>query len=517
MPSVSVTIDVPPLVLAEHDRQGERATFTAGQTTYVVQIPWDREAQQEVVVRHAGKVFIDQFHLASQAARQRAASNATLRCGLAAPVIEAHLQGLREAALALLDAGDTASTDSPALAPTGADYDDAIALLRSPDLLDRMAADLETLSWVGEEPMKRLLLLAAVSRKLPEPVWMALSASEGVGTSNALSLVAEVTPPEEVVQVSRLTGHALYYQDENALRHKLLVIDDADALPAEVVVALSLLQQRGVLSVQQVPRHNLSGSARTQTNEVRGPVAVVTATAGALDHQLLAHCCVVATDESPEHTARVLAAQRRMLALPGMGRSDPTRTAITRRHHHLHRLLASRPVVIPYAERIVFPAVTVQHRRDQDHFFGLIKASALLHQHQRLSDRGHVVADERDFQIAQGLAGAAGITDDADIGHHARTLLTALRAAQMTTFTMDDCVRLLPQWTRYAFRNALGDLMALDHVASGRGGQGRQRRYALVGEAAATSHGAIRLQPVGDLAKVGENNFTKFTPVTASG
>ena len=132
-PPTSVTIEIPPLVLAEHDRQGERATFTAGPTTYVVQIPWDRDAQQEVVIRHAGKVFIDQLHMASAAARQRAAGNAALRCGLPAPLIDAHLLALREAVLALLDAGNSASDAPLALAPTGADYDEAMGLLRSPE------------------------------------------------------------------------------------------------------------------------------------------------------------------------------------------------------------------------------------------------------------------------------------------------------------------------------------------------------------------------------------------------
>ena len=244
---------------------------------------------------------------------------------------------------------------------------------------------------------------------------------------------------------------------------------------------------------------------------------MVTTTAGALPERLASACCLVAADESPQHTQRVLAAQRRMAAQPGMGLSEPARAAIRRRHHHLARLLASRPVVIPFADRIAFPALTIQHRRDQRHLLGLISASALLHQHQRLTDRGHVVADERDFHLALALAGAAGIGADTSMGRNARLLLDALTQAQASTFSLNDCQRLLPQWGRTMFRSAITELMRLDYVASTRGGRGRAHDYTLLSADVGTAPSVIRLLPVGQMVALGFPEKTNFSSDVATG
>jgi len=514
-PPTSVTVEVPPLDLIGHDRQAERATFTAGPSTYVVDVPWDREAKQEVTLRHAGKVFLDTFHLGSAGDRQRAAANAALRCGVPAAVIEAHLTELREQTLALIEADDAAPAAT--LMTTGAEYDEALALLRRPDLFDVLAADLETLGWVGEAEQKRLLLLTSTSRKLPAPLWSALVGS--TAATPALRLVAELTPPEDVVHLSRVSVAALYYEDEHALRHRLLVIDEADELAPEVATTLAVLHERGAISSAHVPRHNLSGSARTRTVEVRGPVALLTATSGGLSERLLGRCCLVPVDESPEQTARVLAAQRRLHAEPGLHATGAKRTAIVRRHHALQRLLQARPVVVPFIERLVFPSVTVQHRLDQERFLGLIAASALVHQHQRLSDRGHVVADERDFKVALALASTAGIGADPGLGRTAAQLLAALVEAKVPTFSMEQCQQYLPHLSRTSLRNAVADLITLDYVASPRSGRGKQREYVLLPGAAAVVAGgpSISLHPVGWLAQVGTSESANFTPVTSSG
>ena len=60
-----------------------------------------------------------------------------------------------------------------------AERQEALALLRSPELMDRIARDLDTLGYVGEESNKKLGYLIAVSRKLPEP----LSATCGLARS----------------------------------------------------------------------------------------------------------------------------------------------------------------------------------------------------------------------------------------------------------------------------------------------------------------------------------------------
>ena len=233
--------------------------------------------------------------------------------------------------------------------------DEALALLRAPDLVERIAGDLDRLGWVGEPEAKRLAYLAATSRKLADPMWALLVTSPGAGAHPGLDLIAALTPPEEVVHVSRLTDSALYYQDANALRHKLLAIDEAGSLTAEVLLALRVLQTRGALSISHVNRSPIPGAARAEVIEARGPVAVLTAATDGIDAHFRDRCVLIPADESPEQTARVLAAQRRLRADPALATVDGERASIIRRHHALQRLLLRRSVLVPYAERIEFP------------------------------------------------------------------------------------------------------------------------------------------------------------------
>ena len=495
------------LTLVSHDRHTERATFTSGPLTYVIEVPHDDQTSRlDVVIRHAGHVHRDVVDLAVDAARTRFAGNAALRCRVEVATITTHLSLLLAEVRRLVAREAAPVVDERAAVPAGPERDAALALLRDQTLLDRLASDLTTLGWIGEDAAKQVLLLTAISRKLPEPLWAIRTASREITGSHGLDLIAALTPAEDLIHVSRLTNAALAYQDAHALHHKLLVIDEATALTPEVLLALRVLRHRGALSQAVVPRHNLSGSSRTQTIEVRGPIAVLSATAGRLDDALTASCCLVPVDESADQTARVLAAERVRYAQPGGGCDAATRTAIIQHHHTLNRLITRRPVVIPFADRIQFPATTLRSRSDQARFLGLIAASALLHQYQRLTDRGHVVADVRDFDLAVSLASTAsiGVEHDHDLGRPATVLRTALQRAGLTSFTNDTVRSLLPHWGRTSFRSGVADLIDHGYVTADTGGKGTTGRYTLVATSTEPSPRArlITLRPVTTAAEV---------------
>jgi hypothetical protein len=506
------------LTLVEHDEATGLATFRAGTAIYVVDVPWDSSSFLEVSLRHNGQVHRDRFDVAVEAQRRRFASSAALRTAVAMERIEPHLIALLDAVRAL-----TAAPGGPAQSLALADLlpsDRAAALdhLAAPDLMQRIRDDLSDLGWVGEDDAKTLLYLAATSRKLASPVWASLMASPGAGKSHGLDLIAELMPPEDLVQVSRLTDAALYYQDQGGLAHKLLIVDEADALSPDVIVALRVLKTRGALSLSHADRSGPSGQVRTKTIEARGPVAVLTSTAGTLEPQLLSRCVEVPVDESPAQTQRILAAQQRLHADPSWLRAGGRREAILARHRTMQRLLASLPVVIPFAQQIEFPATSVRHRREHERFLGLIEASALLHQHQRLKDRGTVIATEADFHLAASLVARELAAAHQGLGQHARSLLDLLVSRGVTTATMEDLAALRPEWSRYTFRAALTELMALDFITSPGGGRGKRREYRLaVSGGPTTTAPGVRLRPVGELATVGEPRFTNTSPSASAG
>jgi hypothetical protein len=471
-------------VLVQHDRVTELATFRVGDLGYTVEVRDDAEARIEVRISQGTSVHRDHVLISSEPQRRRLASTAAQRFKLPAARIEAHLAHLHGAIIALAEQAATLPAPAaPTSSLTPAKHSDALALAKAPDLLERIGADLGTMGWIGDDIAKRTLFLAALSRKLDRPLWVAYAAASPGACGPGLNAIAAITPPEDRIHVSRLTDNALFHADPAALRHKLLVIDDGSAITAAVATALKVLRQRGGLSASQVQRDPIRGEMRTTFTEVHGPLAVLTATDGSLDENLRRHLVEVAADESPAQVSQELADRSRRLADPTSAQASTRRHQVVERLQNLQRVLAPRPVVVPFAERIPVPNFSARSRRDHETLLTLIAAHALLHQHQRLSDRGCVVATNADFDAAAALVYGSAAAGDDGLGRHAQRLLTGLWQAQATTFTMDDLCKLLPDWTRYAFRAALDELVRLDYVASPRGGRGKLREYRLLANA----------------------------------
>ena len=499
IPTDTVTTDTSAVLeLVHHDRSQELATFRAGALTYVMEAPTNGRTVLDVTVRHGDQVQRDRFDLNVPAARDRFAGCAALRCGLSAPLIAGHLTELlhRVHDLAEADAVHTRSIPSGTVASDAAEVQE---WLTAPDLLERIAADLDTLGWVGEDAAKRLAYLVSISRKLPMPLWCQRLVPLGIGTSG-IDLIADLTPPEDVIRISRLTAALLNSQDPDSLRHALLVIDDSAAIADDAILALRILQTRGALAVTQ-PRHTGGVSSRSSLTEVRGPIALLTATSRRLDENLTAACLCVPLDESPAQTARVIATQGRTYAHRTGNAPDTVRQTIRARHHALHSALVRRPVVIACIERITFPAVSVQDRRDHAQFLGIVAAHALLHQHQRSSDGDAVVADERDVIAAITLAAAAGIGTVLPLSTSAADLLSACGRADLTDLTVHDVSDLFPTWTTYTTRAVIAELVAIGHLAvTTGGGQGRRVVYRLVSTTTQANTTRIRLVSAPTLA-----------------
>lgn len=497
--------------LTHHDAPTRRYTFTAAPLTYVAEASWDGDTRMEVLVRGAhGDVLRHRCDLASDAERARFVACLVPMTGAPASIIEADLVAIRDRVLEL-EAPAPAVPSGPALSDP--ERADALSWLQTDDLLDRIAADLGELGWVGEPAARRLLYLTAISRKLSEPLWAGLSASAAEPDPHGLRLIAELTPPGEVVPLRALSDARWLHEHPTALQHALVVIDDPADLSGRALMALRQLERSGAVMPGQVQvAAQRPGGIRTTPVVAQGPVAVLFADASRLVEPLASRCHVVPVDESPAQTERILTAQRQRRA--DALRHEPSRdrrAAIQRRHHHAQRLLEAAEVVIPFAPSIRFPATAVRHRRDQDRFLALLSASALLHQHRRLRDAGRIVADRRDFTIAEQLFTATTALDDGGLGRHAATLLEALWAARcVDDFAMEDVARLMPDWTRYAARAAIAELVAVDCLAATRGGRGRARRYRLTAANPDTSRPRIAIataadaDPVGGLAHGGD-------------
>lgn len=200
--------------------------------------------------------------------------------------------------------------DEPVPVMTDAERQEALALLRSPDLIERIARDMATLGYVGEEANKKLGYLIAVSRKLPEPLSAIIILQSGAGKSGLATALERLAPPEEVVFWSRLTPQALYYVERDFLKRKLVVIEEREGSDA-ADYSIRALQSKHKL-VQAVPvKDPATGSIKTRTMEVEGAAAFLeTTTRLHINPENASRCFELYLDESQAQTERVQAAQR---------------------------------------------------------------------------------------------------------------------------------------------------------------------------------------------------------------
>jgi DNA primase len=258
----------------------------------------------------------------------------------------------------------------------------ALELLKSPDLIARILSDFEAWGLVGEDTNKLIAYLAAVSRKLANPLAIVVQSTSAAGKSALMDAVLAFMPDEEKVKYSAMTGQSLFYMGATSLKHKILAISEEEGV-ARAGYALKLLQSEGELTMASTGKDPATGNLVTQGYKVEGPVMIfLTTTAIDLDEELLNRCLVLSVDEGRGQTEAIHHLQRHKRTLEGLqARQEKQRLA--KLHQNAQRLLKPLAVVNPYADQLTFLSDKTRTRRDHEKYLTLIDTLALLHQHQR--------------------------------------------------------------------------------------------------------------------------------------
>jgi hypothetical protein len=265
---------------------------------------------------------------------------------------------------------------------TEAERSAALELLKSPNLLDRILGDFRRCGVVGEETNKLVGYLAAVSRKLDDPLAVIIQSSSAAGKSSLMEAVLAFMPEEDRVKYSAMTGQSLFYMGETNLRHKILAIVEEEGA-ARAAYALKILQSEGELTIASTGKDPETGKLVTHEYKVEGPVMIfLTTTAIEIDEELMNRCVVLSVDEDREQTRAIHRLQRERETLEGLlAKAD--RAAIVKLHRDAQRLLRPLFVANPYARQLTFLDDRTRTRRDHMKYLGLIRTIALLHQYQR--------------------------------------------------------------------------------------------------------------------------------------
>ena len=489
-PSASPTVERVQLV----ERTEEAAVFQNGALRYRVKGLGNTGSLRVVLTATDDATrHVDQLDLYGARSRRGFAAACAERFALDAEKIEGDLLALVEALEGLQSEAKASPSPSAQVAPMSeAEREAALAWLRGPDLLERIAADLELAGYVGEPRNKALAYLIATSRLLPKPLSGIFRAQSGCGKSYLMECVAELMPPEEVHYFSRLTPQALYYLEADALKHKLLIVDERDG-SEESEYPIRTLQTRRVLKLAVPVKDPNSGRIRTTVLEIHGPIAYMESTTDAhINPENANRCFELYLDESEAQTKAIFAAQRKARTLDGW-RSERRKLDVLRTHHHAQRLLRPLKVIIPFVDQIEFPAAWLRGRRDNDRFLSLIEGIAFLHQHQRTigNDGGadYIEASVEDYSIAYDLAHQvfsgtladlpkplASFWDDVRriIGEAAKAARTTVGAFPFSRRHIREATRLPDHIVKRSMR-ALEELEYVEVTRCARGGSYRYR------------------------------------------
>jgi DNA primase catalytic core len=319
--------------------------------------------------------------------RQRASyiTQAAAELGVAEDVVKLDLARLYRALEELRDSRiEEAMKPQPvaAVAMAEAERQAALELLKSPDLISRILADLESCGLVGEKTNKLVAYLAATSRKLDSPLAVLVQSSSAAGKSTLMDAVLALMPEEDRVKYSAMTGQSLFYIGNGNLKHKILAIAEEEGA-SRAAYALKLLHSEGELTIASTGKDPATGNLVTQEYRVEGPTMIFTTTTAIdVDEELKNRCLVLAVDESRGQTQAIHQLQRERRSLEGLVRKARKKELLTL-HQNAQRLLRLLEVLNPYAERLTFPDQATRARRDHEKYLTLIDVIALTHQHQR--------------------------------------------------------------------------------------------------------------------------------------
>ncbi|HFD33284.1 MAG TPA: DNA primase [Gammaproteobacteria bacterium] len=259
---------------------------------------------------------------------------------------------------------------------------EALALLQSPDLVDQILTGYQQCGLIGEDTNKLIGYLAALSRKLDQPLAVMIQSTSAAGKSALMDAVLSFIPEEERVQYSAMTGQSLFYMGDTDLKHKILAISEEEGA-SNAAYALKLLQSEGQLTIASTGKDPDSGRHVTHEYKVQGPVMIFsTTTAIDIDEELLNRCLILTVNEDRKQTRAIHDLQRFEDTLEGL-QAAQSREGILQLHQNAQRLLKPLKVVNPYARQLTFIDDKTRTRRDHKKYLTLIRTIALLHQYQR--------------------------------------------------------------------------------------------------------------------------------------
>jgi DNA primase catalytic core len=478
---------------------GEDYTFDLGERSYRVR-GLQKNGSLEVLKVNLRLSYGDRFHLDTLDFYRAKDREGFIRTAASETTLEPELikRDMGKLLLALESLQEQRIREAMEPAATVPDMaakekEEALELLKSPDLLGRILTDFDACGIVGEATNKLTGYLACVSRKLDRPLAVIIQSTSAAGKSMLMESILALMPEEERVKYSAMTGQSLYYLGETNLKNKILAIVEEEGAE-KASYALKLLQSEGELTIASTGKDD-QGRMKTEEYHVEGPVMIfLTTTAVDIDEELLNRCLVLTVDESREQTKAIHDLQREAETFDGLKRKVE-RDRILTIHRNAQRLLQPLHVVNPFAKQLTFLSDRTRTRRDHVKYLTLIRTIALLHQYQRsVKERDglpHIEVTREDIEAANKIAHEVLGRSLDELSPQTRRLLILLREmvnerCEKEKLTPDVClfsrrdVRRFSGWTEFQVRTHLTKLQDMEYILPHHGGRGQSFVYELL-------------------------------------
>ena len=367
---------------------------TAGETTFLLTVDINTKKGRSDFITEAYELYPDAFTL----------DQVTFRRALVDFAVEIDDEYKARAAKAEEEDSDLAEktiVDPPA--EGSVEYDAAMEILTSDDVLLKAAKAMRRLGHVGEWKNKRLAFICAISARAQLPVQPSTHAQSSAGKNYLWDRVLKLVPPELVFRRTGFSAKALF-RTKMSLKDSVLYIQELKGSEG-AEFAIRTLQSDNVLKWEATEKQP-DGNLANVEYEVEGPTVVVqTTTQNHLHPENETRVVPLYLDESARQTKWVTEDElARAAGERSLSKAEEDEIKAT--WHDAVRLLAPAEVVIPYAKRIQVPTQPLRVRRDVPRLVKTIKLVAWLHQHSRGRDEaGRILATEDDFKKAVWIVG----------------------------------------------------------------------------------------------------------------
>ncbi|MFA6924929.1 MAG: toprim domain-containing protein [Bacteroidales bacterium] len=266
---------------------------------------------------------------------------------------------------------------APELSPR--DMTEGENYLLNPKLMRSTMEDLGKTGIVGEQHNRAIMYLVFLSRITEEPLHIISFGASGSGKTHLQEKIGILLPEQDKLEITTLSGNALYYFKHDEIRHKVLLIEDMDGAQ-EVLYPLRELQTKQKIT-KTVSLKDSQNNIKTITFTVHGPVCIAGCTTKIRVYEDNANrSLLIYIDSSREQDERIMTYQRDESA-GKINKAEEKKYQLLLRN--VQQMLKPLKVVNPYAPHLKIPPGVFKKRRSNWLYLRFIEIITLYHQYQR--------------------------------------------------------------------------------------------------------------------------------------